>query len=191
MKFGSIILAGGSSSRMGTPKPLIKIKGSTFLEIIYRKHRNAGIEKPIIVIPDFLEDAVKGLDLDNSHLVVCSPPEKTPLGSLKKGIAYLDSDVDYFILHPVDFPLPIEETIKRLMKACIDSKRAIIRPVHDGMGGHPILLSHSLKDEIMGASEEIGLREVVRRDRERVFSFPTDDQGVTKNINTWKDLEGL
>ncbi|MBU1626862.1 nucleotidyltransferase family protein [bacterium] len=188
MKFGSIILSGGSSMRMGRHKALIKINGFTFLETIVNNHHKIGIEEPIVLISDFLEKDVCELGLKNIQLVVCSPPEKTPLESLRRGIARLSTDVDGFIVHPIDFPLPSAVTIKSLMDSFLKSGKQIIKPVYDGKGGHPIILSSKLYKEIMQASEEEGLREVVRRDPERILQVFTEDEGVIKNINTTEDL---
>jgi molybdenum cofactor cytidylyltransferase len=188
MKIGSIILAGGSSTRMGSPKALIKINGVTFLETIVNKHHDAGIEKPIVLISDFLEPDILKLSIKKIELIVCSPPEKTPIESLRRGIARLAADEKAFIVHPIDFPLPLVSTIKLIIDLFEKSGKAIVKPIYDGKGGHPIIMSCSLIEEIIHVSEDIGLREVVRKFPERVLEYPTKDVGVINNINTLEDL---
>jgi molybdenum cofactor cytidylyltransferase len=171
MEIGSIILSGGRSSRMGTPKALIKIKDLTFLEIIINKHHEAGIKIPVVLISDFLEAEVSKLGLSDIDIIVCSPPEKTSLDSLKRGIRHLDHDLKGFIVHPIDFPLPSIETIKMLIAGFFESGKAIVKPVYDGKGGHPIISSTSLIGEIMDATEDSGLRQVVRKDKTGYYHY--------------------
>ena len=173
---------------MGTPKALIRLGDSTFLETIIKKHHDAGIITPVVLVADFLEDEIIKQNIKDIDLVVCSPPEKTPIESLRRGITQLDADKDGFIYHPIDFPLPLSETIRMLMDGFVESGKAIVKPSYKSKGGHPIILSTSLIGEIMEASEDTGLREVVRKDRDRVLSIPTDDEGVVRNINTPDDL---
>jgi molybdenum cofactor cytidylyltransferase len=191
MKIGSIILAGGSSKRMGSPKALVIIDGLTFLEMIVNKHHDAGVEKPIVIISDFLESEILQLKLKKTQLIVCSPPERTPLESLKRGISKLSSDLGAFIVHPIDFPLPLVTTIKAMMDSYEKSGKAIVKPVFQDKGGHPIVLSSTLIEEIKKASENNSLRDVVRKDPARVFELQTQDGGVIQNLNTREDLSDI
>ena len=45
-----IILAAGESRRMGTPKPLLRIKEETFLEHMIHVFHNGGAEPVIVVL---------------------------------------------------------------------------------------------------------------------------------------------
>ena len=45
---GWIILSGGNSSRMNSPKAFLSIKGITLIEKLCNAYLNAGIIKPII-----------------------------------------------------------------------------------------------------------------------------------------------
>jgi len=191
MEIGSIILSGGSSKRMGTPKAFLKIRNKTFLEIIYENHLMSGVKEPVIVIPDFLEDECQILSLNEAKIVVCNPPEKNTLGSLKKGLDVLKDNRENFIYHPVDFPLVKVSTLKKLLATSKKSKKEIIKPVFKSRGGHPIVLSSTLIREIFDASEELGLREVVRKDQERIENVVTDDKGVIQNINTLDDFKEI
>jgi molybdenum cofactor cytidylyltransferase len=189
MKIESIILAGGLSTRMGKPKQLIKIGNSTFLEIIFRNHVSSGVDNVIVVVPEFLKDDVKRLDLKNTTIIMRGPELVNPIDSLKFAVRYISENTDSFFVHPVDFPLVRAETIKLLIKTYRKTGNAIIKPIFNNKGGHPILLKCSLITEILVASSDIGLREIIRKDPARVYNLVVDDLGVIKNINTKEDLE--
>ena len=100
------------------------------------------------------------------------------------------------IILPVSFlytniSIPKAKTIFMLMESFEVSKKDIAKPVYNERSGHPIILKCSLINEIFKASEDEGLRVVVRKDQGRIFSMVTDDQGVIRNINTEEDLDGI
>ena len=65
---------------------------------------------------------------------------------------------------------------------------AVVRPVRDGRGGHPILLDAVLKPEILDLGDDEPLRNLVRRHAEQEVTIP-GSPGTLVDVNTPEDLE--
>jgi molybdenum cofactor cytidylyltransferase len=67
------------------------------------------------------------------------------------------------------------------------SGKKIIIPVYRERKGHPIIISSDLFPEIYRTSLSVGLREVVRAHGSEIGFVPTEEKGVTQNIDTPED----
>jgi len=133
-------------------------------------------------IPPFLETLqLPGPDLDM-------------FASLRLGAQHLVKDSSWarLILLPVDHPLIDASTIKIL--ASQDHPAAI--PTLDGRHGHPIMISRSIAEAIVG-ERLLGptLREVLQA--APAHDTPVEDRGIRANCNTpgtlkeaWNALNG-
>jgi CTP:molybdopterin cytidylyltransferase MocA len=118
-------------------------------------------------------------------------PEVTPspLHTLWKGLERIEHRWPAFFMHPVDFPFVRSRTLHAMASAFRPGTAKIVQPRYGNRGGHPVLIHMSLAKEIKLASPEKGLREVVRRDPDRVRRLSVEDPGVVKGINCPSDLE--
>ena len=62
-------------------------------------------------------------------------------------------------------------------------------PTYKGRRGHPAIFRASLYDELLGASTEIGARQVVWAHPQGVEELPTDEEGVVLNLNDPQTLK--
>jgi molybdenum cofactor cytidylyltransferase len=124
-------------------------------------------------------------------LLVLDEPTESPLHTLWAALDRIGTIWGAFLLHPVDFPLVQTATLIAMLQRYRDKHPMIVQPVHEGRGGHPVLIDLSLLDEIRAALPEEGLRQVVRADPGRVERVEVEDTGVLKGMNSPSDLEGL
>jgi len=176
----AIVLSGGKSERMGSPKALLRFRGQTFLERILAAIGSSAIDRVIVVAGHHYETIVStfpGLP------VVFNPDyEKGMSTSVQAGIRALPAGVSgaviFLVDHPMVDPGTIESLGTRLRPGCI------IVPVHGGRRGHPVVFAADLFEEILGLSPDQGLNTVVRRNRDRVIEVSVDDPGVLVDIDT-------
>lgn len=187
MKISAIVLAAGKSERMGTPKPLLAIIGTTFLETVIKNLKRAGLEEIIIVLGYKAEEI-------RSHLpagvksVVNENYERGQLSSLKVGLRLLPSDTDGFLMVLVDHPLVAKATYRAIIEL-LAKGAPIILPKYKGKRGHPVGFSTAYIKELMDAPEDIGARFVIKNNIDNLVELPVDDRNVCFNINTVEDYE--
>jgi len=184
-----IVLAAGASSRMGRPKALLKIGQRTFVRAVLDALRDGGLtEVAVVVRPgqrDVNDEIVRagfGRIVENAH------PERGQLSSLVAGLDAIDTpEVTAVLVTLVDIPLIAGSTVRRLVERTVTSRAPILRAVHQGQHGHPVVFQRAVFDELRHADPERGAKEVVRA--HDVEDVEVDDPGVSHDVDTPDDYE--
>ena len=184
----ALILAAGASTRMGSPKALLKIGGKTFVRHIVDVLGAAGIVDIVIVLGAEAGQIKDSLDWFDGKIVVNKDWKKGQLTSLVAGLGSIDRrDLHGVLICPVDHPLFAPQVIRGMCEAAETSPHKIIIPVFKERRGHPVIFPASLIEVLKRASPEIGARQVVRDHPDEVLEFVTEDEGVVRNIDTPED----
>ncbi len=177
-----VILAGGTSTRMGRPKALLEAgDGRTFLERIVATYRQAGIHRIIVVLNGALLEGMAGRLARSPGLQVL-PNLEPDLGkwhSLRLGMAAV-RDADHCFLQHIDQPDVDPATLHALREAATPDGYAV--PVQVGRAGHPVLLPNRIIRRLAALRTDTHLRELLR-DHPRT-EVPVDDPRCLNNINT-------
>jgi len=176
----AIVLSGGKSERMGSPKALLQYRGRSFLSTILAAIESAGL-KPVIVVAGHHFDAVLGA-FPNQRVLFNAEYERGMSTSVKTGIRALPAGVDGAALFLVDHPLIDRETIDSLVSQATPGR--IIVPVFDGRRGHPIIVAADLFEEVLELPPDQGLNTVVKRNRDRVVEVTVGNSGILRDIDT-------
>lgn len=177
-----IILAAGSSSRLGRDKALVPIGSRPLIRWLSDRVTEKGVDVTVVANKKNAEEISSILTYSN--VVVNPEPLKGRTGSLKVGISNLDLSIgtDYRLLVvPVDRPGFSDSTLKRLIKS-----DETCCPMREGRGGHPILLSPNDVESVRTSSPETSLREIVEPLR-----FEVTDGELHLNIDDPRDIEHL
>ena len=187
-----VVLAAGESSRMGRPKALLEIEGTTFIHRIIAIHRAAKIERVIVVLGAHEAEIRDALTNEHVEIIVNARWREGRLGSLIAGITAAEEKlVDAIVMHPVDHPCVKASTIVALCDAFANTGAKIVRPVYQSKHGHPVLFASDTFVELRAASPEQGAREVVHRHAGDCVDVAVDDDGVMMNIDTPEQYEHL
>ena len=201
-----IILAGGKSSRMGSPKGLLDYHGTPWiLEQISRFNcvQNAKVyiglgydyEKYVDVIPWFkkAKDEIHYYNGIGVRVIVNDKPENGAFSTLQKVLGSIDPH-ETIIVQPIDVPLLNEGSLRSL----INETNIIVIPTCDGQNGHPVVL---VPDFWLKLTQIDISSETARLDRQisdihssRITYLKVSDNSVYQNINThedWKKYIGL
>lgn len=187
MKIAAVILAAGKSERMGIPKPLLPIGGSTFLNTIIESLKKAGLEEIITVLGHNAGEIRSQLPAGVKS-VMNKNYERGQLSSLKVGLRVLPPDEGAFLMVLVDHPLVSEATYKTITKH-LARGAPIVLPTYRGKRGHPVGFNSKYIKELMEAPEDIGARFVIRNNIDNLMELPVDDKNVICNINTKEEYE--
>ncbi len=185
----SIILAAGSSTRMGRPKALLEIGGLTFLGHILRNHQAVGLPVSVI-LGEHQVEIQAAVDLSETAVLINPHPELGPLSSLKIGLRSSEEN-EAVLVHPVDHALVRVDSLRTLLDSHHASPDRIIVPRFGTRRGHPVLFPRLFFDELLAAPLDQGARYVVWRHPETVLIVNVPDEGVIQNIDTPEDYARL
>jgi molybdenum cofactor cytidylyltransferase len=178
---GAIVLAAGSSSRMGRSKAQLPAgpDGGSFVDTITRTLASAGIsEVKIVVAP--------GHPAPPRQAVVNSDPSAGMLSSVQCGLRALPESVDAVLVWPVDHPLVKRNTVVAIVAAAKTTGAPVVVPTRSGKRGHPVLFAARVFSELLAADPTLGARSVVHAHDDRL-ELPVEDVGVVCDIDTPED----
>ncbi|MBV9888793.1 MAG: nucleotidyltransferase family protein [Acidobacteria bacterium] len=101
----AVILSGGASQRMGSPKALLPYRGKTFLEHLLEVSTHPQIGERRVVLGPHAEAITSNVPMPDSEIVVNPEWEKGQLSSIHAAIRSLPADIDGMMLFLVDHPL--------------------------------------------------------------------------------------
>ncbi|QGS69378.1 NTP transferase domain-containing protein [Oceanobacillus sp. 143] len=148
MNIYSIILAAGSSSRMGTHKQLLKLGEQTILEHVINLTITIEFSKIIAVIGNEKDRVRNQIFIDEPRFIwsVNEEYNKGQSTSIKTGIRTIGEEYVNVMIFLGDLPFIKKETAGRIYRAGLselagNTNPFIIQPVYKGMPGHPVFLA--------------------------------------------------
>jgi len=171
-----LLLAAGSSDRMGSNKMLFDFGGETVLRRAARAATGAGPDLLVVVTghqPEDAEAQLDGIDCRTVHNPGYAGGIHT---SVRAGIESVPDDIDAAVIMLADMPYVTTSMLRQL----IDAYRAGDAPLLISCYGAvvnapPMLYDRRLFDELCGMQRRCG-REVVKRHRDEalVVEWPLD-----------------
>jgi len=179
----AVILSGGASSRMGSPKALLPYQGRPFLEHLLEVTARPEIGVRRVVLGADAEPIAKAIHLNADEIVINADWEKGQLSSIQAAVRSLPPGTDGMLLCLIDHPLISGSLIGELIEHFYKSGKSIALPVYEGRRGHPVIFAASLYEELLRAPVETGARAVVWAHAGGVEEVPTNEQGCVLNLN--------
>ena len=187
----AVILSGGASRRMGSPKALVSYQGRPFLEHLLSVTSHPAIGARRVVLGADAEAISKGIPLAAGEIVINEDWEKGQLSSIHAALRSLPLDTEGMLLCPVDHPLVSTVLVGSLIEAFLSSRAPIVLPVYRGKRGHPVIFSSAVYGELLNASLEQGARSVVWAHKGEVREVETAEEGCVLNLNDPNALANL
>jgi molybdenum cofactor cytidylyltransferase len=179
----AVILSGGASRRMGTPKALLPYRGATFLEHLLKVTDHPRIGWRRVVLGADAGAIVAGTEFRAEEVVINKNWEDGQLSSIQAGVRSLPAGTDGMLLCLIDHPLISRELAGELVERFYKSGKAIVLPFYKGRRGHPVVFAARLYEELLSAPLETGARAVVWAHREEVCEMETNEEGCVLNLN--------
>ncbi len=163
-----IVLAAGSSTRMGRNKLLLDVDGETLVRRAVRLAGEAGLDPVILVTGRFREAVEREVeDLD------CAPTfnsdhETGIQTSVACGVAAVPADSGAAVVMLPDMPFVTAHMVRTLMERHAETDAPLVVSRYGEVNAPPILYGRGLFGEISRMRAGCG-REVVRRHHERAI----------------------
>jgi molybdenum cofactor cytidylyltransferase len=187
----AIVLAAGASTRMGSPKALLRAGDRTFIRTILDTLRSAGLADAVVVVRSGQDGVAAEVAAAGFGRTVVNPrADEGQLSSLLAGLTAIDRPgVDAALVTLVDVPLATADGIRLLLARAATSPAPIVRAVHRGEHGHPVIFKRRIFDALRAADPAQGAKAVVRA--AEVEDVETGDPGVVDDIDTPEDYARL
>ena len=178
-----VILSGGASRRMGSPKALLPYRGGTFLEHLLKVTDHPRIGWRRVVLGADAQAIAESVNLPADEVIINENWEAGQLSSIQRGLRSLPVGTDGMLLCLIDHPLISRELVGALVERFYESGKAIVLPVYKGRRGHPVIFAAQLYEQLLSAPLETGARAVVWAHREEVCEMETNEEGCVLNLN--------
>jgi len=183
MTVAAILLAGGESSRMGTPKPLLEWGGHTLIEYQLAQLKGPPIDRVVVVLGHLAEEVQPYVHRAGAQAIVNELYGEGRAASLRVAAAALPNDTAAVLVLNVDQPRP-HDVMARLVEAHRRSGSLITVPTYEERRGHPPVLAGSLLPELRQVSEATqGLRAVIRRHAKDIKQVAFETEVVLLDMN--------
>jgi molybdenum cofactor cytidylyltransferase len=187
----AIILAAGSSTRMGAAKQLLRLDGRPLLQHVLDNVRASDVEEIVLVLGASAEIIRGEIDAHNGRVVLNQNYQDGIGTSLKAGLSAVDPGAEAALIVLADQPFVRPETLNQLIAEHRRSNAQIVIPLYRGFRGNPVLLDRAVFPEVMAVGGDIGCRAVFGDHLDGIVKVPVDDVGILLDIDRKSDFEAL
>lgn len=162
-RLAAVVLAAGSSTRMGRNKMLLDWGGETLVRRAVRAAGGAGVDEVIVVLGH--EEARVRAELESLPCApVLNPDHAEGAGtSVRTGVRHVSPDVDALVVVLADMPFVTAEMIATLARRHRETGARLVVSHYGDVQAPPTLYDRSLFAELLAIPGERCAKQVVRR----------------------------
>ena len=188
MKTAVILLAAGSSSRLGRPKQLVDFQGKKLIQKAVEEARKCKAESMVVVLgwnPDLIKT---GFYSDQIPWVVNPNWEEGMASSMQAGLRFLmdKEQPEQVILMLVDQPFVDSKLLDRLIEEKANSGKGIVACSYSETLGVPAIFDQQYLQELLQLKSSEGAKKVILKNKSDVFAVDFSLGSV--DLDTAEDL---
>jgi len=184
-----IVLAAGSSTRLGRDKLLTDLGGVPMLQRTVNCYTKASKVGDVLVVVSPGQKASWGwLSSLRVHVHENPDPSKGMISSIREGLGSPWVRGKDFLIAPADVPFVPPEVIDKLIVDFRTRAPDILIPTYKGLGGHPGIFSAKLRDEFFLHGDTSGTKEILLRHRAKTTHIAVFDSDVCFDVDTEDDV---
>lgn len=191
-KTGIIILAAGSSSRLGRPKQLLQYEGESLIKRITNNALSDSSHATVVVMGANAR-AVENEIMDLELLSCVNDNWQAGMGSsIVRGLKHLllvYPEIEQCIICVSDQPYVKDKVLQNLKKTQVATGKGIIASQYSGTLGVPVLFTKLYFDALLGLAGEQGAKVVLQKYSNDVFPLAFEEGSV--DIDTLEDYNRL
>ena len=180
----AILTAAGFSSRMSGYKPLLKWQNTTLIEYQIKTLFDAGVDEVMVVVGYNYKSITPYIENSKASFVINNKFASGRATSIIEGMKFVSPDTTSIMILGVDQPRD-SVIINQLIYQHSSLEYLITYPSFDGKGGHPIIFSSILREELMLISEtSSGIRLITEKYKDKINKVEMQEPLVRLDLNT-------
>jgi molybdenum cofactor cytidylyltransferase len=181
-----LVLAAGSSRRLGRPKQLLALGETTLLGHVLRTARAAALDQVVVALGGAAAEVRAGVDLTGVTVVESPAPEQGCARSIGAGLEALRDDWTELVLLLGDQPGVTPETVATLRRGRGGAPLALCR--YDDGPGHPLVFTRTLAGELAALRGDRAVWKLLDRHAKDAARVPVPGP-IPRDVDTWDDYE--
>jgi molybdenum cofactor cytidylyltransferase len=163
MKTGIILLAAGSSSRLGRAKQLIGFQGKTLIQKAIDEANKCQADSRVVVLGANAELIQTGFDNLNTPFIINSDWQQGMSSSMQAGLRFLmeKEAIDQVLLMLCDQPFVDASLLDQLITAKETSGKGIVAAAYSNTLGVPALFDRRYFEELVQLTGTEGAKKVI------------------------------
>lgn len=172
MSAAGVVLAAGSSRRMGRPKQLLEVSGRPLLEGVVASVCASRLDDVVVVLGAGAHEILARVDLGRARALVNDDHASGMSSSLRAGLAALGPEVDLAVVVLGDQPAISGALLDELLELRERSGLPAAALSFGGMLHPPVALRRELWGDLRSLEGDVGCRAVIRARPELVAALP-------------------
>ena len=163
MKTGIILLAAGSSSRLGRAKQLIEFQGKTLIQKAIDEANKSQADCLVVVLGANAYLIQTGFDITSTPFIVNSDWQQGMSSSMQAGLRFLmeKEEIDQVLLMLCDQPFVDASLLNQLINAKETSGKGIVAAAYSNTLGVPALFDRRYFEELLQLTGSEGAKKVI------------------------------
>ncbi len=191
LKITGIILAAGSSRRMGTVKSLLPWGKSFLLDKVIENAQQSELANLIVVLGFKAESILEKINFRDSRVIINPDYSMGQSSSLRAGLGGVPADSDGAMFLLGDQPFIGPTIIDSLILALQKQPANLIIPTFQGKRGNPVLAHRSIFELVREITGDTGARVLFSSLKEQIQEVEVFDQGIHLDMDTIEDYRRL
>jgi len=184
----AIVLAAGTSSRMGEPKPLLRISGQPLLARTLESVQRSNVGHIIVVLGAEAGRIRREVVMAGATVVVNPDYAAGMSTSLRAGLRAAPPESRGYLIALGDQPFVLPSTIDVLIERHSVAGGKILVPTYHGRRGNPVLIDRSLAPELEAIRGDVGCRALFGPHSNDLVEVSVEDPGILLDIDTAEHL---
>ncbi|WP_152608146.1 nucleotidyltransferase family protein [Halalkalibacter okhensis] len=191
-KVCAVILAAGTSSRMGTTKQLLKIDGKILLERVLEQVLLHPFEKVVVVLGHQSKEIKESMKITSKKVswIYNSNYRLGQSTSFLTGLEHIDSACPSVVFFLSDQPFIKNATVTNVInegrrRVKVNSAPFVVRPYYDQKPGHPIFWGNIKDVDFSRLTGDLGGRGILSSVKK--VKLIVNDAGILFDIDTPED----
>ncbi len=189
MRTAGVVLAAGASRRMGRPKQLLPLAGTTLLGTVLAAARGARLDEVVLVLGAGAETIGAAVDTRGVRVVIAADHAEGMGASLRAGVAALGPAVERVAILLGDQPRVGSALVDAVLERHRGSGLPAAAVSSGGVLQPPLVADRRLWPQLLGARGDSGLRALLRAAPEMVATLSVD--GAAIDVDTPDDYRRL
>ena len=190
-RVGGILLAAGTSSRLGRAKQLLDFHGKPLVRQVAERALASRLQSLHVVVgykANEVRTALAGLKVEIIDNAGFQSGQST---SLRVGLLSFPQTLKAAMVLLVDQPFVDTQIIDQLIGLYEESGALIVAPEFKGRRGNPVIFDHQLLPEILTIVGDTGARDVIARHHDHLVTLALTSEQPFLDVDTWDDYQKL